>query len=136
MRNMGGLRRFLPVTFATMWLATLAIAGIPPFAGFFSKDEILGLTFAQARGSMLSEASWLGIPGSTVLYGAYGLLVLSALVTAIYMTRMMLYTFHGANRTGERERRHLHEQPWVMTAPLVVLGVLSVVGGWLNIPHL
>ena len=136
MRNMGGLRRFMPVTFATMWIATLAIAGIPPFSGFFSKDEILAATFFQARGSVLSDASWLGIPGSTVLYGAYALLVVSALLTAIYMTRMMLYTFHGPNRTGERETRFLHEVPWVMAAPLVVLAVLSFAGGWLNIPPL
>ncbi|HEY0969762.1 MAG TPA: NADH-quinone oxidoreductase subunit L [Gemmatimonadales bacterium] len=136
MRNMGGLRRHLPVTFATMWVATLAIAGIPPLSGFFSKDEILAATFFQARGSALSTASWLGIPGSVVLYLAYALLVLSALVTAIYMTRMMLYTFHGPNRTGEVERGHLHEAGWVMTVPLVALGVLSVVGGWINIPPL
>jgi NADH-quinone oxidoreductase subunit L len=71
-----------------------------------------------------------------VLYAAYGLLVVSALLTALYMTRMMIYTFHGENRTGEVERRHLHEAPWTMTVPLVVLGVLSVVGGWLNIPEL
>ena len=58
----------------------------------------------------------------------------AALLTAIYMTRMMLYTFHGPNRTGEKEREHLHEAPWIMTGPLVVLGVLSVVGGWLNLP--
>ncbi|HEU4632045.1 MAG TPA: NADH-quinone oxidoreductase subunit L [Gemmatimonadaceae bacterium] len=136
MRNMGGLRRALPVTFATMWVATLAISGIPPFAGFFSKDEILGATFAQAHGSLLARSGWLGIPGSVVLYGAYALLVVSALLTALYMTRMMLYTFHGENRTGEAERRHLHEVPWTMSLPLVVLGVLSVVGGWLNLPEL
>jgi len=136
MRNMGGLRRYLPVTFSTMWAATLAIAGIIPFAGFFSKDEILGATFAQARGSFLSHASWLGIPGSVVLFGAYVLLVIGAFMTAVYMTRMMLYTFHGPNRTGEAERRHLREVPLVMLLPLLVLGVLSVVGGWLNIPPL
>ena len=55
-------------------------------------------------------------------------------MTAIYMTRMMIYTFHGPNRTGEKEREHLHEAPWIMTGPLVVLGVLTVVGGWFNIP--
>ena len=136
MRNMGGLRKYAPVTFATMWVATLAISGIFPLSGFFSKDEILANTFAQAGGSALSEASWLGIPGSTVLYGAYGLLLLSALITALYMTRMMLYTFHGPNRTGEAERRYLAEAPAVMTVPLVVLAVLSAFGGWLNLPHL
>jgi NADH-quinone oxidoreductase subunit L len=135
MRNMGGLRRYLPWTFALMWIATLAIAGIPPLAGFFSKDEILAGVFARAGHSALAKATWLGMPGSTVLYAIYGIGVLTALLTAIYMTRMMLYTFHGPNRTGEAERPHLGEAPWVMTLPLVVLGVLSAVGGWLNIPE-
>jgi NADH-quinone oxidoreductase subunit L len=134
MRNMGGLRAFMPVTFGLMWIATLAIAGIPPFAGFFSKDEILGAVFARTHGSTLAEAHWLGIPGSTVLYVIWAMGLVAALLTAIYMTRMMLYTFHGANRTGDPERPHLAEAPWVMTGPLVVLGVLSVAGGWLNLP--
>ncbi|HET7456808.1 MAG TPA: NADH-quinone oxidoreductase subunit L [Gemmatimonadaceae bacterium] len=136
MRNMGGLRRYMPITFATMWAATLAISGIIPFAGFFSKDGILGATFAQAHGSELARASWLGVPGSAVLYAAYVLLLASAFMTAVYMTRMMLYTFHGPNRTGEGERHHLHEAPLAMTVPLVVLGILSTVGGWLNVPPL
>ncbi len=135
MRNMGGLRRFLPVTWVLMWLATLAIAGIPPFAGFFSKDEILASAFERAHGSTLASATWLGIPGSTVLYIIYGIGIVSAFLTAVYMTRMMLYTFHGPTRTGAEEEKHLHEAPWVMTAPLVVLGVLSVIGGWLDLPE-
>jgi NADH-quinone oxidoreductase subunit L len=135
MRNMGGLRRYLPVTFAMMWIATLAIAGIPIFAGFFSKDEILGAVFARAHESTLAQASWLGIPGTTVLYAVYVIGLAGALLTAIYMTRMMLYTFHGPNRTGEREREHLHEAPWTMTGPLVVLGVLSAFGGLINLPE-
>jgi NADH-quinone oxidoreductase subunit L len=134
MRNMGGLRKFMPVTFTLMWIATLAIAGIPPFAGFFSKDEILGSVFARTHGSTLADATWLGIPGSALLYAIYAMGLTAALLTAIYMTRMMLYTFHGPNRTGEKERAHLHEAPWVMTGPLAVLGVLSVAGGWLNLP--
>jgi NADH-quinone oxidoreductase subunit L len=133
-RNMGGLRRFLPVTFVTMWVATLAIAGVPPFSGFFSKDEILTAVFARARGSLLSEASLLGVPGSAWLYLFYAMGLLTALLTAIYMTRMMLYTFHGPNRTGDPERPHLGEAPWVMTVPLVVLAALSAIGGWLNLP--
>ena len=136
MRNMGGLRRYLPWTFALMWIATLAIAGIPPLSGFFSKDEILAGVFARAGHSTLAEASWLGIPGGVMLYVIYGLGLLTALLTAIYMTRMMVYTFHGANRTGENERTHLAEAPWVMTLPLIVLGVLSAIGGWLNIPEI
>jgi len=123
MRNMGGLRRYLPITCVLMWIATLAISGIPPFAGFFSKDEILGAVFARAQGSTLASASWLGIPGSTLLYAIYGIGLITALLTAIYMTRMMLYTFHGPNRTGPEEERHLHEAPWVMTGTLIVLGI-------------
>jgi NADH-quinone oxidoreductase subunit L len=123
MRNMGGLRRYLPWTAALMWIATLAIAGIPPLSGFFSKDEILAAAFA--RGSV--QPLWL-------VFWGFGLA--AALLTAFYMTRMMLYTFHGPNRTGERAREHLHEAPWIMTGPLLLLGVLSAVGGIINIPEL
>src|SRR5947207_865419 len=123
MRNMGGLQRYLPWTATLMWIATLAIAGIPPLSGFFSKDEILGAAFALGT----AQPAWL-------VYWAMGLA--AALLTAFYMTRLMLYTFHGPNRTGEREREHLHEAPWVMTGPLVVLGALSLAGGVLNLPEL
>ncbi len=123
MRNMGGLRRHLPWTFALMWVATLAIAGIPPFSGFFSKDEILAAAFARGHDAPLWYLFW-------------GAGAAAALLTAFYMTRMMLYTFHGPNRTGERAEPHLHEAPWVMTGPLVVLGLLSLVGGALNLPAL
>jgi NADH-quinone oxidoreductase subunit L len=123
MRNMGGLRRQLPITFILMLIATLAISGIPPFAGFFSKDEILAAAFARG--------------GDTPIYYVfYGMGILAALLTAFYMARLMAMTFMGQNRTGERERPHLHEAPWIMTGPLVVLGVLSLVGGALNLPHL
>lgn len=134
MRNMGGLRKYMPWTFALMWIATLAIAGVPPFSGFFSKDGILGAVFERAQHGTLAEATWLGMPGSAVLYALYGLGLLTALLTAIYMTRLMLYTFHGPNRTGEAEREHLREAPWSMTGPVLVLGALSAVGGWLNLP--
>jgi NADH-quinone oxidoreductase subunit L len=136
MRNMGGLRRYMPVTFVLMWIATLAIAGIPLFAGFFSKDEILGAVFERAHESTLAQVSWLGIPGPALLYLIYAMGLAAALLTAIYMTRMMLYTFHGPNRSGAAEEKHLREAPWVMTGPLVVLGVLSAFGGWLNFPPL
>ena len=134
MRNMGGMRKYMPVTFILMWIATLAIAGIPVFSGFFSKDEILGSVFARVHGSTLSEAHLFGLPGGTILLFVYGCGLASALLTAIYMTRMMLYTFHGPNRTGEAERPHLKEAPWIMTGPLVVLGIGSLLGGWLNLP--
>jgi NADH-quinone oxidoreductase subunit L len=136
MRNMGGLKRFLPVTCVLMWIATLAISGIPPLSGFFSKDEILGSVFARAQGSTLASASWLGVPGSTLLYVVYAIGLAAAFLTAVYMTRMMLYTFHGPTRTGTDEERYLHEVPWVMTGPLVVLGILTIVGGWLNLPEI
>ncbi|MDQ2668713.1 MAG: NADH-quinone oxidoreductase subunit L, partial [Gemmatimonadota bacterium] len=115
MRNMGGLRKFMPVTWGLMWAATLAISGIPPFAGFFSKDEILGSVFARHENSTLASAHWLGIPGGTLLVVCYVLGLAAAFMTAVYMTRMMLYTFHGPNRSGEKERDHLHEAPWIMT---------------------
>ncbi|HET6343530.1 MAG TPA: proton-conducting transporter membrane subunit, partial [Myxococcota bacterium] len=123
MRNMGGLKQYLPWTYGLMLIATLAIAGIPPFSGFFSKDEILAAAFARGD-------------GQPIFYVFYGMGVLAALLTAFYMARLMALTFLGSNRTGEAERAHLHEAPWIMTGPLVVLGVLSAVGGALNLPHL
>jgi NADH-quinone oxidoreductase subunit L len=135
MRNMGGLKRYLPVTCVLMWIATLAISGIPPLSGFFSKDEILGSVFARAQGSTLASASWLGIPGSTLLYIVYGIGLAAAFLTAVYMTRMMLYTFHGPTRTGTEEEQALHDAPWIMTGPLVVLAILTIAGGWLNLPE-
>jgi NADH-quinone oxidoreductase subunit L len=121
MRNMGGLKRYMPVTFWLMVIATLAIAGIPPFAGFFSKDEILAAAFARGE----------AIP---VYYLFYTMGVVAALLTAFYMARLIAMTFLGENRTGEQERAHIHDAPWVMTGPLVVLGVLSAIGGLLNLP--
>ncbi|NIM50262.1 MAG: NADH-quinone oxidoreductase subunit L [Gemmatimonadales bacterium] len=121
MRNMGGLRRAMPWTTGFMWVATLAIAGVPLFSGFFSKDEILAMTFVRGHDAGAFYVLW--------MVG-----VVAALLTAFYMTRMMLYTFHGPNRTGEQERGHLREAPWVMTGPLLVLAVGSVFAGLLNLP--
>ncbi|MGH7567950.1 MAG: NADH-quinone oxidoreductase subunit L [Gemmatimonadales bacterium] len=123
MRNMGGLKAHLPWTAALMWIATLAIAGVPPLSGFFSKDEILTAAFARGH----AQPVW---------YVYWGLGLAAALLTAFYMTRLMRYTFHGPNRTGEQARAHLQEAPWVMTGPLVVLGALSLAGGLLNVPAL
>jgi NADH-quinone oxidoreductase subunit L len=123
MRNMGGLKQYMPVTFWLMLIATLAISGIPPFSGFFSKDEILAAAFARGE-------------TSRIYYLFYAMGVLAALLTAFYMARLMAMTFLGPNRTGEQERQHLHDAPWVMTGPLVVLGVLSAIGGLLNLPPL
>ena len=125
MRNMGGLRRYMPITWVTMWLATLAIAGIWPFAGFFSKDEIIWMTAAMGGAEGAPYAG---------LYAAYWVMALAAaLLTAFYMTRLMIMTFHGRNRTGAREAKHLHEAPWTMWIPLAILAALSVFGGWLNV---
>ena len=134
MRNMGGLARYLPVTCVTMWLATLAIAGIPPLSGFFSKDEIVASVFVRGQGTTLADATFLGMSGHLVMNAAYVMLTAAAAITAVYMTRMMWYTFHGENRTGPGERGELHESPWTMTLPLIVLAIASVGGGWLNLP--
>ena len=115
MRRMGGLRRALPVTFWTFLAATLAIAGIPIWAGFFSKDEILGAAFAK------NPALW------AVGFAAAGL-------TSFYMFRVVYLTFFGPFRGTEEEKRHLHESPPSMTIPLVVLAVLSTVGGFVGLP--
>ena len=123
MRNMGGLKQYMPVTFWLMLIATLAIAGIPPFSGFFSKDEILAAAFA--RGETMP-----------IYHLFYAMGVLAALLTAFYMARLMTMTFLGENRTGEQERGHIHDAPLVMTGPLVVLAILSAVGGVLNLPPL
>ena len=127
MRNMGGLRAHMPITCATMWIATLAIAGIWPFAGFFSKDEIIWQT--AAFGGAVNAPY-------PLLYSLFWVMALAAaMLTAFYMTRLMVMTFHGPNRTGEEEARHLHEAPAVMLIPLAVLAVLSAVGGWINVPE-
>ena len=125
MRNMGGLRAYMPITWVTMWLATLAIAGIWPFAGFFSKDEIIWMTGAMAGAE---QAPYSG------LYTIYWILALAtAMLTAFYMTRLMVMTFHGANRTGAKEAEHLHEAPRTMWIPLAILAALSAFGGWVNV---
>ncbi len=123
MRNMGGLRRAMPWTFAFMLIATLAISGIPPFSGFFSKDEILAGAFARGA-------------ETPIFYLFYAMGVVAALLTAFYMARLMTMTFLGGNRTGDAERGHLHEAPWIMTGPLLLLAVLSLAGGLINLPPL
>ncbi|MCU0626140.1 MAG: NADH-quinone oxidoreductase subunit L [Gemmatimonadaceae bacterium] len=136
LRNMGGLARRLPVTNALMWIATLAIAGVPPLAGFFSKDAILGSLAARAGAAdaPIAQASLLGVPGSVWLWFAYGIGVVTAFVTAVYMTRLMRYAFTGTFRSGDAAEAALHESPWSMRLPLLVLGALTLVGGWLELP--
>jgi NADH-quinone oxidoreductase subunit L len=117
MRKMGGLRSKLPITFATMLIGTIAISGIPPFAGFFSKDEILAHTFEH------NPTIW--VVG-----------VLTSMCTSFYMFRMLYLTFFGTFRGTHEQEHHLHESPASMTIPLVVLAILSVVGGALGIPEI
>jgi NADH-quinone oxidoreductase subunit L len=116
MQRMGGLRSKLPVTHNTMLVATLAITGIPGFAGFFSKDEILAQVYGAAHGSKL----------------LYAVGLLTALMTAFYMWRMMYLTFYGPSRIDEKT--HVHESPPVMTVPLVILAAGSVLAGWIGVP--
>jgi NADH-quinone oxidoreductase subunit L len=118
MNKMGGLRKNIKWTYWTMFIATLAIAGIPPFAGFFSKDAILGRALFSSVGS------------GPILY-VFGLA--TALLTSFYMFRLIFLTFHGKPRFDEHQV-HVHESPWSMRGPLVVLAVLSVCGGWLAAP--
>ena len=115
-QKMGGLWSKIPTTARTFLVATLAIAGIPPLAGFFSKDEILGQAFEK------HPALW--IVG-----------FITAGMTAFYMFRLVFLTFFGYSRADERVEHHIHESPPTMTVPLMVLAVLSIVGGWVGVPH-
>ena len=114
---MGGLRKVMPTTYLTFLIGTLAIAGVPGFAGFFSKDQILAASFDGHR-----------------LLWIVGLV--TAGLTACYMFRLLLMTFWGEFRGSDEQRAHLHESPPVMTIPLVVLAIGAVVSGWIGIPRL
>jgi NADH-quinone oxidoreductase subunit L len=116
MRKMGGLRKKIPVTFWTMFMATLAIAGAPGFSGFFSKDEILN------EAQRVSPILW-------------GLGVLTAGLTSFYMFRLLFLTFFGKQQYDDR-KVHVHESPKSMTVPLIMLAILSVCGGWMAAPEL
>jgi NADH-quinone oxidoreductase subunit L len=120
MRNMGDLRHRIPTTHWTMFVATLAIAGIFPFAGFFSKDEILWQTWASEGGAY--RLLW---------FVGYG----TALMTAFYMFRLMYLTFYSPSRMTVEVEHHVHESPKSMTVPLVILALCSVGAGWLSWPH-
>jgi NADH-quinone oxidoreductase subunit L len=119
-RRMGGLARKIPITFFTFAIATAAIAGLPPLAGFFSKDEILWFALASDHGG----ARWL-----------FAAAAATALMTSFYMFRLLWLTFFGSPRMDEATAHHIHESPWSMTGVLVVLAVLSSVGGLFSIPH-
>jgi NADH-quinone oxidoreductase subunit L len=118
MRKMGGLKDKIPITFRTMFIGSLAIAGIPGLAGFFSKDEILWQTWSSPLGSKLVWA--VGIT--------------TALMTAFYMWRLMFLTFYGEGRMDEHTKHHLHESPPSMTIPLMALAAGSVLAGWIGVP--
>jgi NADH-quinone oxidoreductase subunit L len=148
MRRMGNLKKYMPITFVTMLTGWLAISGIPIFAGFFSKDEILYRTFAADNYFPAGL-----FPGNEYLW-VVG--VITAVLTAVYMTRLMVMTFWGSERFHEKlpaenhgdahadddDQHHdvpadfkPHESPWVMTLPLILLAVLSTVGGLIGIPY-
>ena len=122
MRTMGGLKKYMPSTRWTFLIATLAIAGLPGLSGFFSKDEILFKAFEY------------GYDGHLLGYIVWGVGIVTALLTAIYMTRAYLLTFEGDPRWPDALDTHPHESPWTMTVPLWVLAALSVVGGFLGLP--
>ena len=122
MRTMGGLGRFMPSTRWTFLISTLAIAGIPPLAGFFSKDEILFRTFEFGQ---VAHIGYLAL---------WGIGLVTAVLTAIYMTRAYLLTFEGEPRWPGAYDTPAHESPWTMTVPLWVLAGLAVVGGFLGLP--
>jgi NADH-quinone oxidoreductase subunit L len=116
MRKMGGLRKYLPLTYPTFLIGAIAIAGVPFLSGFFSKDAILTQAFAQGQ------------------YFIWALGLMGAVLTAFYMFRLVFLTFFGPERIEPRAKEHLHESPRVMTVPLVVLAFLSIVAGYTGLP--
>lgn len=116
MRYMGGLRKKIPVTYWTFLIGTLAICGIPPLAGMFSKDEILMALWTK------NKVIW-------------GLTLFSAALTCIYMFRLLFLTFFGEFKGTEEQKKHMHESPAIMTFPLIILAILTTIGGGLNLPH-
>ena len=119
MRKMGALKNKLPITYMTMLLGTFAISGIPFFSGFFSKDEILWKAYSSPLGG-----PWL-----------WGVGFLTAGLTAFYMFRMIYLTFHGESRVDSHTVEHVHESPFSMTIPLMILAALAVTGGFFGVPH-
>ena len=116
MRFMGGLRKKIPLTYWTFFIGTLAICGVPPLSGMISKDEILMMLYAK------NPIIW-------------GMAMISSGLTTAYMFRFLFLTFFGEFRGMKEKEKNLHESPWIMTLPLVVLSILSIVGGVINLPH-
>ncbi|MGH9581213.1 MAG: NADH-quinone oxidoreductase subunit L, partial [Terriglobales bacterium] len=122
MRHMGGLRKKIPCTFGVMTVATFTIAGFPPLSGFFSKDEILWKAYSSPHGH---PAFWM-------------IGIVTAALTSFYMFRLWFMTFFGERRAAagsHSHEDHIHESPPVMLVPLVILAVLSIIGGWVGVPH-
>jgi NADH-quinone oxidoreductase subunit L len=115
MRTMGGLRKYMPVTYWTCLIGALALIGFPGFSGFFSKDALIEAVHASQ------------LPAATY---AYWCVLLGVFVTAFYTFRLVFMTFHGEERMDAHTREHLHESPWVVTVPLVLLAIPSVIAGW------
>jgi NADH-quinone oxidoreductase subunit L len=121
LQKMGGLKKYMPVTYLTFVLGSLSISGVPGFAGFFSKDEILWLAYSSAN--PVGKFVW--------LLGTIG-----AFLTALYSFRLIFLTFHGKFRGTHEQEHHLHESPKVMTIPLILLSLGAIAAGWVGIPHL
>lgn len=115
MLKMGGLKQYMPITYWTMFIAALASAGVPGFSGFFSKDAII------------EAVHYANVPGAQF---AYFCVLTTVFVTALYTFRLIFMTFHGQPRMDSHTKEHLHESPWVVTVPLIVLAVPTVVSGW------
>jgi NADH-quinone oxidoreductase subunit L len=120
MRRMGGLWRKIPFTYAVMWIGSLALAGIPPFSGYYSKDAILAAAWAS---------------GTAVGRYAFVLGTATAFLTAFYSWRLLFMTFHGRPRAEAETMHHVHESPWVMLIPLLVLAVGATVAGYFTEPY-
>ena len=118
LRKMGGLKKYMPVTFVTAWVGTLALTGIPPFAGFFSKDAIIEAVHHSQ------------LPGAGFAYVA---VLAGVFVTALYSFRLMFLAFYGKPRMDEHTRKHLHESPLVVVIPLILLAIPSLIAGWIYI---
>jgi len=116
MQKMGGLKRYMPITYWTMFIAALASAGVPGFSGFFSKDAII------------EAVHFANIPGVSF---AYFCVLATVFITALYTFRLIFMTFHGQERMDTHTKEHLHESPWVVTLPLVILAIPTIAAGWL-----
>src|SRR5262249_50668184 len=119
MRKMGGLKKYMPITYWTCLVGCLALIGTPGTSGFFSKDLLIDAVGASHRGWTSSSA--------------YFCVLSCVLITALYTCRMFIMTFHGPERMDHHTQEHLHESPWVVTLPLVLLAIPSAIIGWMTV---